>query len=158
MAGRKPKPTWLKDVSGNPGKRSQNKNEPKPARATSHRAPAGLSPEAKKHWAIVAKQLADVGILTNLDKSALVVYCEAWARWRIATDHVHAEGMLVTQPGGYLAQNPYLSIANKAFDHLQKLMVEFGMTPSSRTRIEVPPAEQADPMEAFLQKGKGKRA
>jgi len=37
MAGRKPKPTALKIIEGNPGKRPLNKNEPKPDIFEDHR-------------------------------------------------------------------------------------------------------------------------
>ena len=47
MAGRKPKPTRLKIIQGNPGKRPLNKNEPQPERRLM-RAPSHLSEEAKK--------------------------------------------------------------------------------------------------------------
>ena len=151
--GRKPKPTQLKVVGGNPGNRPLNQDEPKP-KASNHRAPAGLSKLAAKHWRTVAKQLHEARILTDLDKPALVLYCEAWARWRDATDQVEQRGMLVKAPSGYPMQNPYLAIANKAFDHLQKMLVEFGMTPSSRSRIQVQPEDEADPMDAFLNKNR----
>ena len=149
MAGRKPKPSQLKLVSGNPGHRPLNKNEPQPKAATA-RAPHGLSKLAQKHWHTVAKQLSDAKILTELDKTALVLYCEAWARWREATDAVAERGMLVKSPSGYPIQNPYLSIANKAFEQMQKMLVEFGMTPSSRSRIQVQEDNSADPMDSYL--------
>ena len=151
MAGRKPKPTHLKIISGNPGHRPLNKAEPKPKAATT-RAPAGLSKLARKHWAVVARQLTDAGILTELDKPALVLYCAAWARWREATLEVQKRGMLVKAPSGYPMQNPYLAIANKAFEQMQKMMAEFGMTPSSRSRIQIEPGAVEDPLDDFLKK------
>lgn len=47
--GRKPKPTAVKVLEGNPGKRSLNTNEPKPQKKTP-RCPAWLEAEAKKEW------------------------------------------------------------------------------------------------------------
>ena len=153
MPGPRPKPTQLKIVSGNPGKRAPNKNEPKP-KAAGHRAPLGLSKLALKHWHTVAKQLSEARILTELDKPALILYCEAWARWREATDQVSDRGMLVKSPSGYPMQNPYLAIANKAFEQMQKMLVEFGMTPSSRSRIQVAEGEEEDPFAAFMNRDK----
>ena len=49
MAGRKPKPTSLKVLEGNPGKRQLNPNEPKPD-ASVPKCPAWLSKEAKREW------------------------------------------------------------------------------------------------------------
>ena len=153
MAGRRPKPTQLKVVGGNPGHRPINKNEPKPKAAT-NRAPNGLSKDALKHWHTVAKQLSAAKILTELDKPALILYCEAWARWREATNQVGERGMLVKSPSGYPMQNPYLAIANKAFEQMQKMLVEFGMTPSSRSRIQVSAEEDEDPFAAFMKRDK----
>ena len=45
--GRKPKPTALKALEGNPGKRPLNEHEPMPPKATL-RCPAWLEAEAKK--------------------------------------------------------------------------------------------------------------
>ena len=54
--GRKPKPTALKVLEGNPGKRPLNDREPVPPKGTL-KCPAWLLPEAKKEW----KRLADHG-------------------------------------------------------------------------------------------------
>jgi P27 family predicted phage terminase small subunit len=151
VAGRKPKPTQLKVISGNPGRRPLNKAEPKPKAATS-RAPAGLSKLARKHWTLVARQLTDAGILTELDKPALILYCEAWARWHEATTEIQNRGMLVKAPTGYPMQNPYLPIANKAFEQMQKMLSEFGMTPCSRSRIQVQEIVKNDALDDFLKK------
>ena len=45
--GRKPKPTAVKMLEGNPGKRSLNTGEPKPEKKAP-RCPAWLEDEAKK--------------------------------------------------------------------------------------------------------------
>lgn len=135
MAGRKPKPTHLKIVEGNAGKRALPKDEPKPRKPKSLRPPPILSAAARKHWRTIAKQLTDAGILTALDCHALALYCEAFARWSDASQKLRLEGLVITTESGYACQSPYLPIANKAFDQMLKIMVEFGMTPSSRTRV-----------------------
>lgn len=47
--GRKPKPTAVKVLEGNPGKRSLNTAEPKPEKKAP-RCPSWLEDEAKKEW------------------------------------------------------------------------------------------------------------
>jgi len=47
-------------------------------------------------------------------------------------------------------QNPYLAIANKALSNVGKFLVEFGMSPSSRTRISATTAGPTDQLEEFL--------
>ena len=49
MAGRKPKPTAIKKLEGNPGKRKLNTKEPIPAKGMPN-CPEWLMPEAKKEW------------------------------------------------------------------------------------------------------------
>ena len=64
--GRKPKPTAIKELEGNPGKRELNQNEPKPEKKAP-RCPTWLEAEAKKEWKRLAKQLEQLGILTEVD-------------------------------------------------------------------------------------------
>lgn len=47
--GRKPKPTAMKVLEGNPGKRQLNSKEPKPVKKAP-RCPNWLEDEAKKEW------------------------------------------------------------------------------------------------------------
>ena len=77
--GRKPKPTAVKVLEGNPGKRSLNTNEPKPVKKAP-RCPAWLEDEAKKEWKRMAKQMEQLGILTEIDMAAFAGYCQAYAR------------------------------------------------------------------------------
>lgn len=84
----------------------------------------------------MAGELLRLGILTTIDRAALVAYCQAWARWVEAEAQVAKLGVIVKTTNGNLIQNPYLSVANRAMDQVRKLAAEFGMTPSSRSRIQ----------------------
>ena len=57
MAGRKPKPTAMKELEGNPGKRKLNKKEPIPAKGM-HICPEWLMPEAMND--VVYERLIDL--------------------------------------------------------------------------------------------------
>jgi P27 family predicted phage terminase small subunit len=151
MPGRRPKPTRLKLLQGNPGKRKLNREEPKP-RPSLPEPPVYLSSEAKEHWGVVAAQLSEAGLLTDLDRDALALYCEAYARWVHANQQLARFGPLVKSPNGYPMQSPFLAIANKAFEQMRAMLVEFGMTPSSRSRVHVRPQDAEDPMEEFMRR------
>ena len=69
QSGRKPKPTAIKKLEGNPGKRQLNENEPKPVKKAP-KCPMWLETEAKKEWRRTARQLEDLGILTEVDMAA----------------------------------------------------------------------------------------
>lgn len=149
MAGRKPKPTSLKLLQGNPGKRPIDDREPQPEVCVPD-PPEHLSEAAREHWHQIAHELAEVGILTVLDQDALALYCEAYARWVNANQQIQQFGPLVKAPSGYPMQSPFLAIANKAFDQMRALLTEFGMTPSSRVRVKVQQPAASDPMDDYL--------
>ena len=126
-------PTKLKLLRGNPGKRAIPKDEPLPE-AVLPKAPATLNATGKKQWGKVAKQLYDCGILTQVDTESLYLYCVAWQDWCAAGIKLKQQGMVIRGKGGPII-NPYQRVSDVAFDKMRKLMSEFGMTPSSRTRV-----------------------
>jgi P27 family predicted phage terminase small subunit len=150
MRGRKPTPTALKIVRGNPGKRPLNEREPKPARASPDDVPEWLSPEARAHWPLIAKQLRNAGILTEIDVPALAQYCEAFVIWRQAYDRVIKFGLVVKAQSGFPVQSPYLSIANIQSDRMLRILTEFGCTPASRTRVTTVKPDGAEPFARFV--------
>ena len=152
--GPAPQPTALRKLHGNPGKRPLPKNEPQPRRAIPP-CPRHLSKKAKAEWRRVSRELYDLGLLSNVDRAALAAYCTAWARWVEAEEIVQQKGMVIKTTNGNFIQNPFLSIANRAMDDMRRLMVEFGMTPASRTRVQVQKETTVDEFTAFLQKRQG---
>jgi len=168
MRGRKPKPTALHVLNGNPSKiKDLGKNEPKPV-PIAPKCPHWLHKNAKKEWRRIAPQLERLGLLTQVDMAALAMYCEAWAQYRDAIEFIHKKGQVyatwernmdgsvATDDRGqpilrHMQQWPQVGIANKQLKNIQSLCAEFGLTPSARGRIQVPgAAEGDDPMEALL--------
>lgn len=149
--GRKPKPTAVKVLEGNPGKRSLNTGEPKPEKKAP-RCPAWLEDEAKKEWKRMCKQLEQLGILTEIDMAAFAGYCQAYARWKEAEEFITQHGSIVKTPSGYWQQVPQVSIAQTYNKIMTKIAAEFGLTPSSRSRIIAGEGERSteDPMEDLL--------
>ena len=136
MAGRRPKPTALKELAGNPGKRPLNRREPKPPTSLPP-CPRHLTGEARREWRRMGGELARMGVVTVVDRAALAAYCMAWARWVEAEGQVAKLGTIVKTANGNLIQNPYLAVANRALEQMTRLAAEFGMTPSSRSRVQV---------------------
>jgi len=146
--GPKPKPTALKLVTGNPGKRALPKNEaslplcePTP--------PAFLCDDAKVEWGRVCSALYAAGLMTELDRAALAAYCAAYGRWAQAEraintmagkDGINAALLIKTKEGNAI-QNPLVGIANKARNDVVRFAAEFGMTPSARSRVSATPEE-----------------
>jgi P27 family predicted phage terminase small subunit len=149
-SGRKPKPTYLKVLEGNPGRRPLTRNEPKPP-AVRPACPRHLSDEAKKEWRRIVPELQAVGLITRIDRAGLALYCQAWGRWLEAEEALRKYGVMVKSPSGFPMQSPYLAVANKTMEQMRGLLTEFGMSPASRTRISVQERGDEDPeFEALL--------
>ncbi len=153
--GRKPKPTALKVLEGNPGKRPLNKNEPQPEKKAP-RCPSWLEPEAKKEWRRMAKTLENIGVLTQVDKAAFAGYCQAYARWKEAEEFLSKHGTIFKTTSGYIQQVPQVAIARNYLQIMKDFCSEFGLTPAARTRIKVDQeaVSSDDPMDALLRVSK----
>jgi len=128
-------PEAMKELLNNPGHRPLNPDEPRPEPALPD-CPAHISDVGKAEWLRVAPHLYRMGVLAEIDAVALAAYCEAYASWVDAVEKLRQFGKIVKAPkSGHPMPNPYVSIANQALDHMRKFATEFGMTPSSRSRI-----------------------
>lgn len=155
--GRKPTPTAIKVLEGNPGKRQLNTNEPEPEKKAP-RCPSWLEEEAKKEWKRLSKQMEQLGILTQVDMTAFAGYCQAYARWKDAEEFITKHGTIVKTPSGYWQQVPQVSIAQTYLKIMIKFCEQFGLTPSSRSRIVANEGDnkESDGMELLLFKGGAK--
>jgi P27 family predicted phage terminase small subunit len=148
MRGRRPKPTRLKVLTGNPGKHPLNSNEPRPEIAMPD-CPLELGPVARREWDRLAAQLGPLRMITHLDRAALATYCAAYALWTEATQAIQTYGAMVKSPSGYPVQSPYVSIANRQTEIMMRIASEFGFTPASRSRITAPAAAQPSLFDAL---------
>lgn len=180
MRGRKRTPTALAQLRGNPGKRRRPRGEPKPA-AELPEAPLefqadgpagraeGITEAARREWDRLVPELYRLGLLTKIDRQALIAYCTACGVREYALLQIRKLGLVIKTgqkttvlpnrtkitSGGTLIQSPFVSMHNQAVDKLVKIAGEFGMTPASRSRIDVhdAPAGKTEG-EAYLE-GKG---
>lgn len=144
MRGRKPNPTNLKLLRGNPGRRPINTNEPDLPELLGP-PPGHLGAKAVEEWDRLRDLFKDQNLLTEADRASLAAYCVAYSRWVEAETQLITSGLLVKSPSGWPIQNPYLSIANKAWEQMHKMMAEFGLTPSGRSRIKTTPKKSKQP-------------
>lgn len=136
MRGRKPKPTALKLIEGNPGKRPIHGHEPRPP-ASKPACPAYLSPTAKAEWKRLAGVLNEIGLLTQVDRTVLAAYCQAYGRWVEAEKKLAQSPPLLKTPAGYVQASPWIAISNKQVELMTRLMAEIGLTPSARSRLAI---------------------
>lgn len=151
MPGRRPKPTALKRLTGNPGKRALNHNEPQ-TRSRRPKLPSHLGAVAQGEWKRLTRELRAMNLLASADADALAMYCQLYERWVDASKQLTDKGMVVETENGFPVLSPYLSIANQCIKQMLRILIEFGMTPASRSRIQLPEGQAHDPLEDFLQR------
>ncbi|GLS27745.1 phage terminase small subunit P27 family [Marinibactrum halimedae] len=135
--GRPPKPTAVKELEGNPGKRPLNEDEPKYDIIRNADPPKTLNEEAAEYWCHYAPLLGSRGVLTVADLHNLEVFCQSYADFQAAERLVIEHGMLVEGASG-LKKNPALTIKNEAAARMQRFGAALGLDPSSRSRIQAP--------------------
>jgi P27 family predicted phage terminase small subunit len=154
MRGRKRLPTAMHILRGRPSHRPLPENEPTPdALPTTAVPPPFLEGVARAEWLRLAPLLLSNGLLTVLDSDALGMYCHAFAQWQDATRKLATEGTVVKSKNGFLAVSPYIHVASKASITMRALMVEFGLTPSARTKVKTTPKLDAgNPLDKFIKR------
>lgn len=137
--GRKPIPTKLKIVNGNPGKRPLNEAEPEPEAVELEELeiPELVSnlPEALAIWEEQAEELQRVGLLTKVDVPMFAAYCYYMGKFHKHSVKMSKSGFFYKN-GSQRNPQPDNTQADKAFDRALKLAQQFGLTPSSRTNIK----------------------
>ncbi|MGB7479863.1 MAG: P27 family phage terminase small subunit [Burkholderiaceae bacterium] len=129
--GTRSKPTALKLLAGNPGKRPLNVNEPMPRRAVPV-CPDWMPAEGRKEWARTVPELDRLGLLTCVDTVVLEAFCATYAEF--------VETVRTGQPlkAAMLAQ-------------LRIYCVELGLTPSARSKMAAPKKDDDDEIAQFFQ-------
>lgn len=149
MRGRKPKPTVLKVIAGNPGRRPLNDAEPLPQRGRP-KCPAFLHQYARDEWSALIPELDRLGLLTLVDRGALAAYCQAWAEFQIATELLDRDGRTCVAGTGGLKMHPAVQMQRSAWKAIHSFAALFGLDPSSRSRMRLPEKPENDPLADFL--------
>lgn len=138
MAGRRPKPTVLKLVAGNPGKRAINKKEPKPKRVLPS-CPKHLADDAKVAWGRLCVLLDRMGVLTEADSFALERLCECYAEILDCKRLIETDGRTYTtstSTGDTLIKaNSAVGMLGDADRRFKSYLVEFGLSPAARSKV-----------------------
>lgn len=142
--GRPSTPTELKVLSGTYRPDRAPKNEPKPpAPEGLPAAPPYFDAVAKKEWNRLGPTLLWLKMLTVADLVAFETYCLTYSRLIAATKSLKkAKGMFYEYTNKANAKNyvvrPEVSVIQKESLLIKVLCAEFGLTPSSRGRMEAP--------------------
>jgi P27 family predicted phage terminase small subunit len=134
------RPTALKLLTGT-FRPDRARNEPRYS-ATVPKPPVTLSKAARAYWQELSKQLDRAGVMTEADRQALALTCSALAEHEAAAAVVADLGAAYearTEAGAIMhRQRPEVAIAADAWRRAMRGLSEFGLTPASRGRVEVP--------------------
>lgn len=151
-SGRRPKPTALKVLRGNPGKRPLNQYEPKPPDGEVVK-PSGLSPGASAVWDELAPICLAMKTLTIADAAVFRSMCELQATMREAS--ANKDGLALFQLHREKESDPehltidvsdVLRLERESATALRPYYALFGLEPVSRARIQVPKDKPEEPV------------
>lgn len=131
-SGRRPQPTALTVLRGNPSRKKLNENEPVPP-AGEITKPGGLSPGAGLVWDELAPICLHMGTLTPADLRPFTTLCELQATFTAA----------MVSKGGPAFD---VKLERETANALRPYYALFGLEPVSRARISVPKPKPAEPV------------
>jgi P27 family predicted phage terminase small subunit len=99
----------------------------------------------REHWSELAPVLSRAGLLTEGDRAALAQLCDDYATIRRSIDPPDA-----SSAGEFDRMRSLMSSADRARDRYRRMLIEFGMTPSSRSKLGSPAPKPKDDLEEFL--------
>lgn len=157
---RRPTPTAIKLLHGNPGNRTLNADEPQPTKGVPE-MPKGMGLAAKRHWRIFVRELASVGVLSIVDGIALGEACisaalaekyrnVALAEPMVEEPYFNKEGELA---GVKWKVNPATAGYITCSKNMKGFLLEFGLTPASRTKLKIERPKTSPDEEGLMSRG-----
>lgn len=158
LRGPKPQSNVFKLLRGNPGRRTLDLSDGVHPEVAVPSTPRHLSPEARKEWRRITVELAEVGLVSRLDRAALSIYCQTWARLVLAETALEAKRRQAaadgkdeaeavftqTTPTGFQRESALIRIIGKLQQDCDRYLASFGMSPSSRSRVKPSENRQGD--------------
>jgi P27 family predicted phage terminase small subunit len=147
-----PKPTALKLIQGNPGKRSLNLADGVNPRVEIPSPPKHLGPAARKEWRRITPLLEELGLVSGLDVAALALYCQSYGRLvelemafngkvalQVDQGLALADAVLATStgttPSGYQQQSVIVQLIRSHREEVNRYLGHFGLSPAARARV-----------------------
>ena len=125
-------PSALKEMQG----RRVPKDEPKPEPMASLAPPRYLSPAGQAEWIRCARPLAQAGILTELDRGVLTLYCDAVADYCDVVEALaDAEAGRPVRLVGVHTQQSLLKLKMVCRQEVLRFAIPLGMAPTARVGL-----------------------
>jgi len=120
------------------------------------KSPDWLDKQAKETFEVLAPLLHKMNVVSESDKLALEMLCDAYSEYRIARKFIQENGSTykcVTANGIMNRTRPEVAIVNDSWKRVRSMMSEFGLTPSSRNKVSAIGKNEENPLENFLNNG-----
>ena len=116
-------------------------------------APKYMGSEGRKEWKRLGTLLKANGLLTHEDLAVFTAYCVIWDRAVTAETLLSKAKTFTTKSErtGYEAVSPLVTVANAAWKELRQIAAEFGLSPSGRSRIDMPPPTKGSAKDRFFE-------
>ena len=130
-------PTKALQLAGSRAAEGREGHEPQPPPGVPE-MPAGLSAGAVAEWDRLVAVLGDTpGLLTKVDGAALALLCRSLDRVAVLYEWMEANDSVDRGTTGQPIQHPKVKEYQWECGHLKAMLAEFGLTPSSRSRVAV---------------------
>lgn len=147
-----PKPTALKLIAGNPGKRALNLSDGVNPRIEIPAPPKHLGKSAVKEWRRITPILEELGLVSGLDVAALSLYCQSYGRLveletafngkvaaKVSEGNAFCDAVLATSigitPSGYQQQSVIVQLIRSHREEVNRYLAHFGLSPAARARV-----------------------
>ncbi len=158
MSGRTRTPSNVVLLRGNPGHRPLPEDEPQPEPGMP-KVPVWLNGTARAAWMELRPLLEKIKVVTEADRKALELLCDAYSEYRAYREVVRREGatyQVTTKRGGTMYRmRPEVAAAQDAWKRTRAMLAEFGLTPAARSKVKVLKETADDPYERYRRKRKG---
>lgn len=150
-SGRRPKPTSVLKLTGQFRADRHNAGEPEPP-ITIPEPPKCLKGESLAEWDRITVLLAEAKCIAEMDRATLTAYCLEWSRYVNANNKLRlANTLLAESTKGTKMPHPLLRVSDRALANMLRICMEFGMTPASRSRLDISAgASNEDPLERLI--------
>lgn len=157
MPGRKKTPTHLKVLKGTAQRCRLNPNEPI-IKVVKLKCPDYLDPQAKRTFKKLAILLQEMEISAVSDQQALAMLSDMYSIYRKMLSLLQNVGFTyeTTSASGdiMIRPRPEVAILTEAWKNTRSMMAEFGLTPSSRSKVSTPGINQQNLLAEFIAKRK----
>lgn len=159
-AGRIRKPFELHVLEGDPSKLGKNelarRAGPGYESLEDFTPPDYFNAAEKQFWTEVCQKFGSVRILSVMDKMSLELLIASYAEWREHREYLDRNGYTIiegnTTGGEKMKAHPRCALKQKCHQEVVTLLMQFGWTPSSRTRTQALSAQEGDPLDDSLGK------